>query len=166
MVRGFTLIELMMIVLISSLMMVGLRVSFEPLLEQLRMRRAASEISSFFFKARSESMLRGAGLYIQISRLSASDRSWSMALRSEEQEQAIIVVEGSDTLIRFSGRHKENQTMRIYLDDISGKVIGNGHIRINYKYNEKKRLRLVYYSITGRTKICGDGGDYYGFPKC
>ncbi|WP_375752913.1 Tfp pilus assembly protein FimT/FimU [Vibrio sp. HN007] len=156
----------MSILLISSLMMVGLRVSFEPLLEQLRMRRAASEISSFFFKARSESMLRGAGLYIEISRLSSSDKSWSMELRSEKQEQAIIVVEGSDTRISFSGRHKDNQTMRLYLDDVSGKVMGNGHIRINYKHNENERLRLVYYSITGRTKICGDGSDYYGFPKC
>ncbi|MDG3087301.1 prepilin-type N-terminal cleavage/methylation domain-containing protein [Vibrio hannami] len=165
-VRGFTLIELVVVLLIFSVAFTGLSVGFESLFEQLRMRRIAAEISSFFFNVRSETMHRGEELYVVVNSSPLGDLSWTLELRSEKQSEAIQIVEGRYTQIQVSGSQNKNGPAFIYMDHISAKYRGNGHLLIRYQNNPVKPLKLVYYGITGRTKICGEGGEFYGFPKC
>lgn len=165
-VRGFALVELMVVLLISVLSIGGVSTGFESLLEQLRMRRAASDLNSFFYKARSETMLRGEDLYIRAIQTGSDNIRWSLELRSEHSDTPILLVEGSYTDLHLSGRRDREGGVTLNMDGIKGKIKGSGHLLIRYRSNPQYPLKLVYYGITGRTKICGEGGEFYGFPKC
>ena len=65
--RGFTAIELMVVVAIVAVLAALAGPSFTPMIERWRVRSAAEDLTSTFYLARSEAIKRGGGIVIQRS---------------------------------------------------------------------------------------------------
>jgi len=63
--RGFTAIELMVVVAIVAVLAALAAPSFTPLIERWRVRQAAEGLQSTFYYARSEAIKRGGGVVVQ-----------------------------------------------------------------------------------------------------
>ena len=62
--RGFTLLEVMVVVAIIAVLAALAGPSFTPIIERWRVRSAAEDLTSTFYLARSEAIKRGGGITI------------------------------------------------------------------------------------------------------
>ncbi len=63
-IRGFTLIEVMVVIAIVAILAALAAPSFGPLIERWRVRQAAEDLTSTLYYARSEAIKRGGGVIV------------------------------------------------------------------------------------------------------
>ena len=74
--RGFTAIELMVVVAIAAILAALAAPSFSPLIERWRVREATESLTSTIYFARSEAIKRGGGIAIDAT--SGWDQGWKV----------------------------------------------------------------------------------------
>ncbi|GGK51248.1 prepilin-type N-terminal cleavage/methylation domain-containing protein [Aliivibrio fischeri] len=164
--RGFTLFELVISIAVLSILLMAAGPSFTRLLEDQSVKRFAGEIEGFFIQAKSESVLQNKKLnlfYIDDS------VSWIISLNPEGSSVATIAEAKNTSLAFIKSLNHPNITMSSSISVLTfDPVRATPNLSRSfyfYKDNNKK-LKLSVHNITGRIKLCGLEGAFYGYKKC
>jgi len=168
MLRGFTLLEM----LITVLVMVSLLFWAAPNMHQFQQKnkivQLASDLQGFLFQAKSEAVLRNQDLWAHI-RMDANPSStgnWSIRLTDTDIDG------GGESIQVLSGQKYHGVTLvsgyvsnQIKFDGIRGKIT-NGHLKLSLSSTPERSLSLISSFGGSRIIVCGDGGDFHGYPQC
>jgi type IV fimbrial biogenesis protein FimT len=164
--RGFTLFELVITVAVLSILLMASGPSFSRLLEEQKVKRFAGELEGFFIQAKSESVLQNKKLnlfYINDS------KNWVVSLNPEGSSAATIAEAKNTALSFIESLNHPNITI-----SSSASSLTFDPVRATPNYNQSfyfykdnnKKLKLSIHNVTGRIRLCGDKGAFYGYKKC
>ncbi|EGU39894.1 type IV pilin, putative [Vibrio ichthyoenteri ATCC 700023] len=168
MVRGFTLLELMITVALMASMLLMATPSITALFHKIKMQRLAGELNGFLLQAKSEAVMRNQKLYAHFSfayDVSVLDGSWQLSLTDSSSV-------GGALLLRVDGAVFQNIEIRhtyrtgyITFDAVRGRPNG-GHIGFHPQDDLCCAMRVTIANPPGRVKICSDSESNYGYPTC
>lgn len=177
MARGFTLIEMLIAVVVLSILLAVAVPSFSGMSEQAKMQRLAEELQGFFVQSKSEAVLRNQTVYLHFVQVGAPDSGeWGLATRltstpvaslSSAQTDALMYLDGQPfkyVTMNFPKANNSSLLSKLEFEPVNGKP--NQSSSLSFFIDNHKRLKLVFSNITGRIRICGKDGGFYGFPPC
>ncbi|PMH37524.1 pilus assembly protein FimT [Vibrio sp. 10N.286.49.B3] len=163
MIRGFTFLELLLVLLFSFLALTAGVPSFQSIVQTGKMTRLATDIQGFMFQARAEAITRNQDLWAHIIIAEGGENTgqWSIQLTDAvEGGELIALLSGSPYKnINIAANYTSNQ---ISFDGINGKA-KSGNLTFS---SGEGTLKFISFRLSGRMRICGDGGDYYGYKSC
>lgn len=174
MVRGFTLIELMVTISIALVMLMAAVPSYTAISEYFVMTRLARSLEGFIHQARSEAVFRHQTLWVHVQTSEGSTQTdkiyggqWQLVLSDRKES-------GGELLRTLSGKTYPNIVFsahldfldHVFLDGVLGRLKGNGSFRFHPQNNPERELRLVMSSGAGRIRLCAEGSERYGYPEC
>ncbi len=180
MVRGFSLIELLITIIVIIILSLAAVPSFGYLNEKSKMQRLAEELSGFLLQARSEAVMQNQSLYLSFlptgssSTLPILDGSWGVALSASGSVPSSYATAQVNAVMYLDGQpfknvtvYSDNRWQPLQLDGINGHPAElSDNAAITFSINANKRLQVRTEKITGRIKVCGLDGDNYGYPQC
>lgn len=168
MVRGFTLLELLITLAVLAVLLMFAAPSFERFSQQNQMQSLASELQGFMLQAKSEAVFRNQDLwahFVMDSNPSASGQ-WTIVLKDSDSPSS------GNTILLLSGRGFRNISLeshfspnKIKFDGVRGKVV-NGSLSFHLVTETSKELKLRTSYSANRVMICGNKGALYGYPAC
>lgn len=168
MLRGFTLLELLITVLIlSGLLFWGIP-KFQHFQQQNKIVQLASELQGFLIQAKSEAVYRNQDLWahVRLDTNPSSSGDWSIRLTNTDVDgggTSILTLSGN----KYRGIHffSDYVSDQIKFDGVRGKIT-NGNFSLSLSGSPEWKLSLRSSFGASRIKVCGIGGDHYGYPKC
>lgn len=150
--RGFTLLELVFTVVIMGIVIAMAAPSFNGLIESNKIKRLATEIEWLLVQAKSEAVMRGDNVDVQVVVDGAGTPIWSITLNT------ISVTSGAATLGEVSSDNFSNieleTTFRTSMVTFN-KLNGKPNLAGSYLYTiGDYKLKTVLYTITGRIYTC------------
>ncbi len=168
MLRGFTLLELLITILVMSVLLLWATPKFLVFQQKSRLIELTSELQGFLIQAKSEAVFRNQDLWahIRLDTNPSSTGDWSIRLTDTD-------VDGSGRSIQIlSGKRYQGVSLfsdyisnQIKFDGIRGKIT-NGNLSLSLSSLPEQRLSLRSSYGASRIVVCGIGGAYYGYPKC
>ncbi len=166
MTRGFTLIEVLVMLIVMGALAVGFAPQYRQLVEKNEMKGLANDLYSFFAQSRTEAVFRNRDLYCFFKRSGNRNDEWTLSLHMED-------LAASDAISQLSGKSynrlfvKSNfNNDRFKIGSVTGKIQQNGNIEFGLSDNDSKALKLIAHSVTGRIRVCGVRQKGYGYDKC
>ncbi|MDN3680067.1 prepilin-type N-terminal cleavage/methylation domain-containing protein [Vibrio tapetis subsp. quintayensis] len=166
MTRGFTLIEVLVMLIIMGALTAGVAPQYRQIVEKNEMKGFANDLYSFFAQSRSEAVFRNRDLYCFFKRSGNRNDEWTLSLHLED-------LATSDTISQLSGKSYKRLFVnsnftndRFKVGGVTGKVQQNGNFEFGLSENDLKGLKLVAHSVTGRIRLCGVSQNGYGYDKC
>ncbi|WED27311.1 prepilin-type N-terminal cleavage/methylation domain-containing protein [Vibrio sp. DW001] len=162
--RGFTLVELLVVLSVSSVLLSVALPNVQLFYQNYQLRQRAVELKSFFSQARVEALTRRQDLWVRYSEgEGGSVNGWRLSLvqhnRVTGDDNEIASTQGEGTPLSPSWTS-------IKLDGRTGRVLENGYLLIGDKAANRTSLKLITHHITGRVRICAIGEQFYGYSKC
>ncbi|MCX2758993.1 GspH/FimT family pseudopilin [Vibrio sp. Sgm 22] len=165
MTRGFTFLELLITISVLSILLAVAAPSFSSVSETVKMQRLAAELNGFMMQAKSEAVMRNTDLWAHFLMNGNSNDTgdWKIELTEFDVPNtgtAILTMEGgSFRNVDFTVNYSSEQ---IKFSGVNGKA-KDGHLLFDMN---SKPLKLITYSASGRMRICGVEGDFYGYQPC
>lgn len=162
--RGFTLIEFLVVLSVSSILLSVALPNVQLFYQNYQLRQLAVELNGFFSQARIEALTRRQDLWVRYSATDgASVNGWRLSLvknnRVTDDDNEIALVQGKGISLSPSWTS-------IKLDGRTGRVLENGYLLIGNKVTGRVLLKLITHHVTGRVRICAIGERFYGYSKC
>ncbi len=168
MLRGFTLLEMVITVSIMSVLLAFAAPNLYLYQQKHKIMNLASELQGFLIQAKSEAVFRNKDLWAHIEMDSnpTSTGKWSIRLTDSESlgaGETIQVMAGDKYRnILFQSNYMSNQ---IKLNGIRGKIT-NGTLSFALANALDKTLNLRSSFGASRIIVCGEGGEFYGYSQC
>ncbi len=168
MLRGFTLLEMLVTILAMSTLLLLAVPSFHLFQKKHKIVRLASELQGFLIQAKSEAVFMNQDLWahIELDNNPSHTGGWTIRLTNSDVDgrgKVIQLLNGA----KFDGvavlsNYVSNQ---IKFDGVRGKIT-NGHLKL-FLPNEPEKVLTVRSSFgASRIIVCGLGGPLYGYPQC
>ncbi|OEF28582.1 GspH/FimT family pseudopilin [Vibrio rumoiensis] len=177
MARGFTLIEMLISIVVLAVLLAAAVPSFSGISEKAKMERLAEELQGFFVQTKSEAVLRNQSLWLNLVQTGTPySGEWVLATRTISTATTTLSGAENNAVMLLSGKPFKNITVnfplangaatlaQIEFDPVNGKPKLSSSI--SFYVDANKTLNLVFHNITGRIRVCGDGGSFYGYPEC
>ncbi|WP_105903086.1 GspH/FimT family pseudopilin [Vibrio gangliei] len=177
MARGFTLIEMLISLVVLAVLLAAAVPSFGGMSERSKMQRLAEELQGFFVQTKSEAVLRNQPVYLNFVKIGSEySGEWGLATRASATPATSLSSAQSDALVYLDGHPFKNITVNfpmangstllsvLEFEPVNGKPIQPSSL--SFFVDANKPLKLVFSNVTGRIRICGDGGAFYGYPSC
>ncbi|MGV3002684.1 GspH/FimT family pseudopilin [Vibrio sp. E150_018] len=173
MARGFTLIEMLISLVVLAVLLAAAVPSFSGMNERAKMQRLAEELQGFFIQTKSEAVLRNQPVYLHFVQtggqwgLATRDDSTPTTSLSSAQTGALVYLDGNpfrSLTVNFPMANASSFLSVVEFEPVNGKPVQSSSL--SFFIDVHKPLKLVFSSITGRIRVCGDGGEFYGYPKC
>ena len=177
MARGFTLIEMLISIVVLTILLATAVPSFSGISEKAKMQRLAGELQGFFIQTKSEAVLRNQPVYLNFIKIGTPySGEWGLATRSNSvpatslssaQSGALVYLDGSafkNITVNFPMANGTSLLSILKFEPVNGKPVQSSSL--SFFIDANKPLKLVFSNITGRIRICGDGGEFYGYPAC
>ncbi len=161
--RGFTLLELLVLLALSGVLITVATPDLQRFYHHYQLRKLAIELSGFFTKARAEARKRRQPLWIRFEEDKLVNNSgWQLVL------YGTTTVKESVELGRVEGTnsHLAPSWDSMKFDGRTGRVLVNGHLLFWYGNSDEISLKLITHNITGRVRICAQGQAFYEYPQC
>jgi len=168
MLRGFTLLEMLITISIMSVLLAFAAPNLYLYQQKHKIRNLASEIHGFLVQAKSEAVFRNKDLWAHIEMDSNPTVTgmWSIRVTDSETSgvgETIQVMAGDKYRnIHFQSNYLSNQ---IKFNGIRGKI-SNGTLRFALTDLIEKPLNLRSSFGASRIIVCGEGGEFYGYSQC
>lgn len=175
--RGFTLIELLVTICVLSVLLISAVPSFSSLFESSRMNTVQDELIGFIIMAKSEAVFRNLPTYIHfrdLANVNADERCIVLSLADSITDCT------SNVIYTLHGRVFDGLTLEqtypknvIEIDAVNGRTLltrstfdseSNSEILKFFVKGDRKVAFKMH--ITGRTRFCGIGGDWYRTEAC
>lgn len=140
--RGFTVIEMMLVLVIAGIMLSVAAPSFSSLLEKQRAKSAAADLHATLTRTRSEAIKRNASITLAaktgdwINGWEVKDADSNVLEGHESVTGLVITASATDVTYRSSGR-----------------VSGNAAVTFEISGNYADSKRCVYLDLSGRPAI-------------
>lgn len=168
--RGFTLLELLITIAVTSVLLAAAAPSFQNVFETNKMQRLADELHGFVIQGKSEAVLRRERLWAHfiMSGSSSNDGHWRIDLTDNGTEGAGTV------LFSFSGAPYEGIVVtpnyasdQISFDDVHGRP-SSGNIKFYPVGESTKALKLISHTLSARVRVCSDSNntEFFGYSTC
>ncbi len=164
--RGFTLFELVIAIVVLSTLLVAAGPSFSHLLENQSMKRFAGEAEGFFIQAKSEAVLQNKELKLFYLNESTD---WIISLNPVGSTATTISGIKLTSLSYIDSINHPNIKISSSVSSIifdSVRATPNLSRSFYFYKDNGKQLKLSTHNITGRIKLCGNGGTFYGYKEC
>ena len=166
MVRGFSLLELLITVVMLSILLAAAIPDFSQVTGRETMRSLAGQLQGFIQHAKSQAVLRNRDLWGHIVWEADNDSHWRLILSDSSEPGS------GERLMALDGREfhalKLRATFardRIQFDGVRGKV-SNGSFYFHPDGAGAPELRLTTSFGASRVMVCAPDGESYGYPKC
>ena len=180
--RGFSLIELLITVAVMVILMLAAAPSMGNLNEKAKVQRLAEELSGFLIQARSEAVMLNKPLYLIFLPMGSSATSpilsgqWGLALRDTDTIPSFNALSLGAEMYLPGNEFKnisiftDSQWQPLTLDGVNGRPVllsaSSSPATIHFSVDSEKQINISLEQFSGRVKICGEDGEYYGYPKC
>ncbi len=168
MLRGFTLLEMLVTISVMSALLFFAAPNLYTYQKKQTIVRLASELQGFFVQAKSEAIFRNKDLWahIELDRNPTISGRWTIRLTESQN------VNSGETIQIMSGKNYRNILFgsnyplnRVKFDGVRGKV-NNGRLRFALASAPEKTLDLRSSFGASRIIVCGEGDSFYGYPRC
>lgn len=168
--RGFTLLELLIVLSVFTILLIWAAPNYQMLSEATKMRRLASELNGIVLLGKSQAVLRRERLWAHIilSESVSDDGRWRIELTDSDIPETGNIIQKLDGQ-PFSGLviTTNYSSDQISFDDVHGRP-SSGHIRFYPVGHESKALKLVSHTVSARIRVCSDHESTlnYGYSVC
>lgn len=170
MVRGFTLLELLITVSIVTIILAFAAPSYRQVNEQIKMTALANELHGFFIQAKSEAVFRNQEVWLHVEGMPSNTGEWRLLLSSDKHHstlspETIISVLSGDRYHHFSVSY-HSSINPVTFEPVMGNPTSAGRFRIQGKGADNQGLDVIFHNRAGRVRICSVQGELYGFSAC
>lgn len=168
MVRGFSILELLITLTVLAITMAFAAPAYERFSQHYQMQSLASELQVFLQQAKSEAVFRNQNLWVHLMMDSNPSTSgqWQLVLKDSDAVsagQTLLVLDGQ-AFRRLRMAHNY-ATDKVKFDGVRGKVI-NGSFYFS-PLNDRNRILTLHTSFgAGRIIVCAQQEAMYGYPQC
>ncbi|XAW90724.1 GspH/FimT family pseudopilin [Vibrio sp. CDRSL-10 TSBA] len=166
MVRGFSLLELLITVVILSILLAVAIPDFSQVTGRETMRSLAAQLQGFIHNAKSQAVLRNRDLWGHIVWDADNDSHWRLILSDSSEpgsgERLMTLDGGEFSAVSLSATFARD---RIQFDGVRGKV-SNGSFYFQPDGKGSAALRLTTSFGASRVMVCSPEEESYGYPKC
>ncbi len=166
MTRGFTFFELIITIIVLTILLMSAAPSFSLFFQGQNIKRFASDLTGFFIQVKSQSVLKNKLLKVFFFK---QENDWIISL--QHNDRIFFDIEDiKSTSISYLSSHDYPQisiTSSIKMLNFNP-VRSTPHMPASFLFysHQERKLKLSIHNITGRIKICGQIGSYYGYDKC
>ncbi|MGR6860846.1 pilus assembly FimT family protein [Aliivibrio salmonicida] len=164
--RGFTLLELVITIIIIAILLMTAVPNFSRLLEQQNIKRFAGELEGFLIQAKSESVLQNKSLKIMY--IKESDH-WILSLNPEGNSPKTISEAKSSSITYLHSTNYPHIFLFSKVPSLTfNPVRATPHMPASFFFykDQNKKLKLSIHHMTGRIRLCAQGGNHYGYKIC
>lgn len=169
MVRGFTLLELLIMMSVLLVMLAFTAPNFTQVNQQLKMVSLANELHGFLIQAKSEVVFRNQHLWVHIEGMPSSTGEWQLTLASSE----VSPLQATDIIAVLSGERYRSlyvestgSIARIRFEPTMGNPVQAGSLSIKKHGQDREGMKVIVHNRAGRIRTCGISGELYGFSAC
>jgi len=167
--KGFTLVELMVVVAIFTIMATMAAPSFNSFFDVYRVKRAGDSVSAFLINTKSEAVKRNRNVSAVIT---GSGATWCVGMTEDDtcdcSTAGACKIDGVDRAIRsisFKGveLNGPDSEHAFQFKPLRGTVTGNETVELE---SEDGLMLNVVVSSIGRIRLCSPSGSIGGYPVC
>lgn len=164
-VDGFTLLEMLIVIAVMVVLATAAAPSFSSLIESNKVKRLATEIEWLLVQAKSEAVLRGSSVNVQIKTMAstsaaASSLPWSIEASLSDGTVLGRVSSGDFPLVKI---YRSFAALPIGFSKLTGRPDKDGHF--GFFVDSSKIVKVEVRKMAGRLVSCSDGGAY-GYELC
>ena len=164
--RGFTLLELIITIIILAILLMMAGPNFSRLLEHQNIKRFAGDLEGFLIQAKSESVLKNKSLKVIYVK---EANYWILSLNPEGISPTTIFDVKSSSITYL---HSINYPQLFLFSKVPSltfnPVRATPHMPASFFFykDKNKKIRLSIHHMTGRIRLCAQGGNHYGYEIC
>ncbi len=169
--RGFTLIELIVVMIVLGILLSMAVPSFTGLMDSIRVKRAGDAVSAFLVNAKSEAIKRNTTVRAVVQ-VANSGTTWCVGMTTASTCDCQTVnscqIDGVDRTVSSTAYKKivlnEPDTGHAFVfSALRGTVTGNETVEL--ESDNAQKLNVVV-GMTGRIRLCSPDGSAGGYPTC
>lgn len=175
-IKGFTLLELIIIISVLSILIAMAAPTFSSLFASNAMKRTSIELRGLIVAAKSEAVMRGTDVYLHTVGLTSTKTltdNWCLIATTDatitdcDHSNTLYKVDGSQLQGMNIQRHSSYATIRIDKQD-GHPDFNNSLATVDWITFEKESGKALTMQMTwmGRLYQCGVEGEWYGAEVC
>lgn len=169
--RGFTLIELIVVMVVLGILLAMAVPSFTTLMDSIRVKRAGDAVSAFLVNTKSEAIKRNTTVRA-IVQSASSGATWCIGMTTASTCDCLTAgscqIDGVDRIISSSAYKNilldgPDDGHAFVFSALRGTVTGNE--TVEFESDNAQKLNVVV-GLTGRVRLCSPDGSAGGYPTC
>ena len=164
--KGFSLLELLITLAVVVVLISAAAPSFDSIVETNKVKRLATEIEWLMVQAKSEAVMRGENVTVDIvgiaiSSATGTDPDWQIQAKTSIGNEVIARVSG-EQFPKIS-LYRTFTVSNVLFDSMTGRPNRNGSFVLST--GEKESVKVKASNMTGRLYVCSESGGY-GYGSC